>query len=260
VIEQNKERQKKEGTERDKMREMARKAKLKEREESYTAALASSSLSSAAIPEQTASRPASSADDLIVSSATFPQAHHFPSSRHSGFSPEIDDLDPVSSDMGNPQSRYGIDDQWVVDDSDGESIASLDSYTTRASTETSASSLPPSKMKSEQDDDLEGVERILVSPFLADAALLPLYVAALRALGPDRFNRNIARLLVHYSSDLRHEASGWLQTNTALVVCCRWLSSNTFCDQLGTFLLRFSRLPVTNLLGRRCAAMQLPSR
>ena len=221
MIEQNKESQKKESAEQDKMHEMVRKAKLKGREESYAATSASSSSSSAATPEQTASRPASPADDFIVSSDTLPQAHHFPSSLDSGFSPEKDDLDPVSSDLENLPSQCGIDNPWVVDDSDRESIASLESYTTRASTRTSASSLPPSKMNFEQGDDLKGVERILVSPFLADTALLPLYVAALRALGPDRFNKNIARLLMHYSSDLRHEANGWLQTNTALVVCCR---------------------------------------
>jgi hypothetical protein len=118
------------------------------------------------------------------------------------------------SQIGNMNDSANRRDSY---DSDKDSILSYGSYRSRATSLSSFSSLSSYLSK----DEVKGVEILLAEPFVVDTALFPIYVAAVEILGPERFIKNLTRLLVHYSVDLRREADGWLQTNTARVMHSR---------------------------------------
>jgi hypothetical protein len=108
----------------------------------------------------------------------------------------------------------------TYDDSDLASIASYAPSILSEDSSISSFSSNPSRGSTDKQPSalLEGVEHILAEPFLSNTTFGPAYVVAIENIGMTRFSRNLTRLLDRYSSDLRKEAQGWLEVNTARVV------------------------------------------
>jgi hypothetical protein len=108
----------------------------------------------------------------------------------------------------------------TYDDSDLASIASYAPSMLSEDSSISSFSSNPSRGSTDKQPSalLEGVEHILAEPFLSNTTFGPAYVVAIENIGMTRFSRNLTRLLDRYSSDLRKEAQGWLEVNTARVV------------------------------------------
>lgn len=106
------------------------------------------------------------------------------------------------------------------DDSELESVESYAPSILSKSESTSSWSSSTSPLTTEKMPPgvLEGVEHILAEPFLSHTTFGPAYVAAIENIGVHRFSRNLTRLLNRYASELRKEAQGWLEANTARAV------------------------------------------